>query len=149
MNGTNTGRSRNRCEGFSGTRFGCPHAALTARISAPTLPAGRRLFTPARDARPRYFPANSERRLLEVLSRRGDQTRAVDRTLTARKCFDNLAVLVPRFALVGNNRKLRYVGHVASETDGLVPSTPRQLGDAADGDCPQCAHFRVSNGPRP
>ena len=45
---------------------------------------------------------------------------------------------------------------VKSKSDGtkwkrevLIEEIKRQLGDAADGDCPQCAHFRVSNGPRP
>ena len=31
----------------------------------------------------------------------------------------------------------------------LIEEIKRQLGDAADGDCPQCAHFSESNGPRP
>jgi hypothetical protein len=31
----------------------------------------------------------------------------------------------------------------------LIEEIKRQLGDAADGNCPQCAHFRESNGARP
>src|SRR6202043_1675045 len=33
--------------------------------------------------------------------------------------------------------------------EALLEEIKRQLGDAAVGDCPQCAHFSESNGPRP
>ena len=43
------------------------------------------------------------------------------------------------------------VGDDAAEwkREVLIEEIKRQLGDAADGNCPQCAHFRESNGARP